>query len=49
MFLVAVLAVIILHLLLPTTQELIHRFILVGVHVRVSKYYVYDGVSLYLP
>ena len=47
-FLVAVLTVIIFILLLPTIQELIHWSVLVGVHVRVSRYDVNYGVSLSL-
>ena len=48
-FLLAVPAVIILVLLLPTSQELIHWIILVGIRFSISKYDVDDGVSLDLP
>ena len=36
-------------LLLPTSQDLIHWFMFVGVRIRVSKYDVDYGVSLDFP
>ena len=49
MLLVAVVTVLILILILPTIKELIHRYMVLGVHVRVSKYDVNDGISLAFP
>ena len=49
LLLVAVLTVLILILLLPTIQELIHWLMLVGIRVSVSKFDVDDGVSLAFP
>ena len=49
LLLVEVLTVLIFILLLPTSQELIHRFVLLGVCTCVSKSDVDDGVSLALP
>ena len=46
MLLVSVLTMIILLLLLPTSQEFIRRFVLVCVHVSISKYDIDDGASL---
>ena len=43
--LVVLLIVIILVFLLPKIQDLIHCLILVGIHVRISKSDVDDGVS----
>ena len=48
-FLVSVINILILILLLPTSQELIHWIILVGIRFSISKYDVDDGVSLDLP
>ena len=47
--LVAGIITIFLILLLPTSQEIIHWFLLVGVCVQVSKSDVNDGISLNLP
>ena len=45
----AVLTVLILLLLIPTRQELIHWLILVGIRVSIYKSDVDDGISLDLP
>ena len=47
--LISVLTVLILVLLLPTRQEIIHWFVLVGVCIQVSKSDIDYGVSLDLP
>ena len=49
MFLVAVITVLILILLLPTTQELVHWPIPVGIHISMSEFDIHDGVSLVFP
>ena len=49
MLLVAVLTVIIIILIIPVIQELIHRFVIVRVHLSVSKYDVDNSVSLDFP
>ena len=48
-FLVAVFTVIIFLFLLPSIQELVHRFVLVGVRALISKSNIEDGVSLASP
>ena len=45
----AVFTIIILLFLLPTTQELIHWLILVGIRVSITKYDVDYGVSIDFP
>ena len=49
MLFVAVLTVILLLLILPIIQELIHRFVIVGVHLSVSKYDVDNSAILDFP
>ena len=49
LFLVSVLTVIIIILFLPSIQELIYSFVLLGVRVYVSKSDGNDGASLDLP
>ena len=49
LFIVAVLTVLILIFLLPTNQDLIHTYVLVGVRVSVSKSDGDDVVSLDFP
>ena len=44
--LVVLLTVIILLFILPTSQEIIHRFVIAGIPVRLFKYEVDDGDSL---
>ena len=48
-FIVAVLTIIILLLLLPKSQELIHWLIPVSIHVSISEFGVYYVVSLAIP
>ena len=48
-FLVEVITRLILILLLPPIQELIHWLILAGIHGSIAKSDVNDGVSLDLP
>ena len=45
----AVVTIIIIILLIPIIQELIHWIILVGIHISIFKLDVDDGVSLALP
>ena len=49
MFLIEVLTVLILLLLIPMIQELIHWLIIVGIHVIISKSDFGDDVSMALP
>ena len=46
---VSVIIVLIFILLLPTSQELIHWFVLVGIRIFISKSDVNYGISLDLP
>ena len=47
--LAAVLTVLVLILLPPTSHELIHWLILVGMPIGIYKYDVVDGISMDLP
>ena len=49
LLLVELLTVLVLILLIPMSQEIIHWLILVGIRVSIAKSDVDDGVSLDLP
>ena len=46
MLLVSVINVLVLLVLLPMSQELIHWLIIVGIHISIAKYDINDSVSL---